>query len=63
VRALSEDGGGTDHPSIGRKTITAIKTVATKLASTGKNITVSAASSIITQMILQYLGGAAPLPM
>jgi hypothetical protein len=56
VQALIEDGTQ-GNPSLGQKTIGLIKTVAAKLASAGKTITVSAATSIITQMVLQYLGG------
>jgi AbiTii len=61
IHALTEDGKD-GKPSLGQKTIGVIKTIAGKLASAGKDITVSAATSIITQMVLQYLGSN-PLPV
>jgi AbiTii len=56
IAALRQDGAD-DRPSFGGKTIEVIKTVAGKLVSTGKQVAASTATSIITQMVLQYLGG------
>jgi AbiTii len=55
VDALKADGDGA-RLSLGQKTVGAIKAVAGKLVSAGKSITASAATSIITQMVLQFLG-------
>ncbi len=55
IRSLTEDGSQRS-PSLGQKTIRVIKAAASKIASTGTNISVSAATSIITQLVLQYLG-------
>lgn len=61
IHSVGEDGGSQGSPSLGQKTIGAIKTVAGKVASAGKNISVSVATSVITQMVLQYLGSS-PIP-
>ena len=55
VRALKDDGDGA-RSSLGHKTIGVIRAVAGKLVSAGKSVTASAVSSIITQMVLTYLG-------
>jgi len=55
IDALEQDGSD-GKPSLGKKTIGVVKTIAGKIVSTGKQISVSAATSVITQMILQYLG-------
>jgi AbiTii len=56
IHALTEDGSQ-EKPSLGQRTLGAIKTAAGKLVSSGKEITVSTATSIITHMVIQYLGG------
>jgi hypothetical protein len=61
IHSLAEDSGSQASPSLGQKTIGVIKTVAGKVASAGKNISVSVATSVITQMVLQYLGSG-PIP-
>jgi hypothetical protein len=61
IHSLAEDGDSEASPSLGQKTIGVIKTVAGKVASAGKNISVSVATSVITQMVLQYLGSG-PIP-
>jgi len=62
VGALTVDGTP-EHPSLGQKTLGAIKTSASKVAKIGKDVTVAAATSVITNMVLQYLGSGPPLPI
>lgn len=61
ISALTEDGAD-GKPSIGQKTLSVIKSVAKKLVGTGKTISVSAATSVLTQLVLQYLGSGNPIP-
>jgi AbiTii len=61
ISALTDDGAE-GKPSIGQKTLSVIKTVAQKLVETGKTISVSAATSVLTQLVLQYLGSGNPIP-
>jgi hypothetical protein len=61
IGALTEDGAD-GKPSIGQKTLSVMKIVAQKLVETGKIISVSAATSVLTQLVLQYLGSGNPIP-
>jgi hypothetical protein len=48
---------GDEHaPSLGQRTASVIKEVASKVAAAGGKMTTAAATSVITQMVLQYLG-------
>lgn len=55
--------GTPESPSLGHKTLSAIKTAASKVAKFGKDVTVAAATSVITNLVLQYLGSGSPLPL
>ena len=55
IEALKDDGDA-ETPSLGQKTIITIKKVANKMATASGAITTAAATSVITKMVLQYLG-------
>jgi hypothetical protein len=53
IRTLSEGSRG---PSLGQKAMSLIKTAGAKVAAAGGAITASAATSVITKLVLQYIG-------